>query len=223
MDYAMLPKMIDISCVKADIMMSDLEEMVALAKQYRFICCFAMPSYTQWLIDQLRDEPDLAVGGAIGFPSGADMAETKAETAARFVKMGCKELDMVLNISALKNADYQKVREDILGVRRAGEDRLMKVILEVCYLTDDEIKRACEIALECGADFVKTGTGWGSRPCTVDQIRLMKQTVGDAAQVKAAGGVRTLKDIEEMTAVGCTRFGIGVRTVKNILKEAGMM
>lgn len=223
MDYATLPKLIDISCVKADIMMKDLQEMVALAKKYRFVCCFAMPSYTQWLIDQLKDEPDIAVGGAIGFPSGADMAETKAETAARFVKMGCTELDMVLNISALKNGDYKKVQEDILGVRRAAEDHLMKVILEVCYLTDEEIRRGCEIAVDCGADFVKTGTGWAPRPCTVDQIRLMKQTVGDAAQVKAAGGVQTLKDIEEMTAVGCTRFGIGVRTVKNILKEAGIM
>lgn len=223
MNVAELPRMIDISCVKADITEKDLKEMVEMAKKYRFVCCFAMPSYTQWLIEQLKDLPDVAVGGAIGFPSGADMASTKAETTEKFVKMGCTELDMVINISALKNNDVQKVREDILGVRRAAQDHLMKVILEVSYLTDDEIRRGAEIAVECGADFVKTGTGWGPRPTTVHDIEVIHEAIGNAARIKAAGGVHTLQDIEKMTAAGCSRFGIGVRTTGNILKEAGIL
>lgn len=222
LDLKTLPRMIDVSCVKADITLEDLNTMVEMAKKYRFVCCFAMPSYTQWLIDQLKDVPDVAVGGAIGFPSGADMAQTKAETARRFYEMGVTEFDMVINVSALKSKDYDKVCRDMEGVRKEAKEHLMKVILETSYLTDEEIVKGCELAVEAGTDFVKTGTGWGPKPTTVDQINLMREAVKGKARIKAAGGVKTLDDIIQMTEAGCSRFGIGVRTTLNILKEAGL-
>jgi len=222
MDYEKLPRMIDISCVKANITQQDLDAMVEMAKKYRVVCCFAMPAYTEWLVDQLKDYPDVGVGGAIGFPSGANLTSSKVQEVGEFRKMGCDELDMVINISALINGHYQMVEDDIKAVRDAAGDKLMKVILEVSYLTDAQIQKGAELAVKNGTNFVKTGTGWGPKPTTVEHIRLIHDAIGDAARIKAAGGVRTLKDIEEMTAAGCSRFGIGTRTVENVFREAGL-
>ena len=222
MNLKQLPRMIDLSCVKTEITKSDLISMVEMAKTHRFICCFAMPCYTEWLIEQLKDEADIAVGGTIGFPSGADMTETKVATARTFYRMGCKEMDMVLNVSALKSGEFALVENDIRRIREAVAECVMKVILEVAYLSDDEIKRASEIAVKCGADYVKTGTGWAGTPTTVRHIQLIHDTIGDSAKIKAAGGVHTLKDICKMVEAGCSRFGIGVRSAGRILEEAGL-
>lgn len=220
MDIQNLPRMIDLSCVKTDITMNDLERMVALAKKYRFICCFAMPCYTQWLIEQLKNENDILVGGAVGFPSGADLTSAKVLTAREQSDMGCHELDMVINVSALKNKDYAMVRDDIRAVREIADKKPLKVILEVTTLTDYEICKGSELAVENGATYVKTGTGWCQKPTTVEHIRLIRSTIGTSAKIKAAGGVRTLQQIEEMVEAGCSRFGIGIASTENILKEA---
>ncbi len=214
--------MIDLSCVKAQSTMEELQLMVKLAKDYNFVCCFSMPCYTEWLIEQLKDCPDTVVGAPVGFPSGADLTEIKVQTALIQQEMGCKEFDMVLNVGALKDKNYQLVEKDIQAVRDAVPDKIMKVILEVSYLNDYEICKGSEIVAKCGATFVKTGTGWGDKPTTVDHIKLIKSTVGDSCLNKAAGGVRTLNDIEEMMDAGCTRFGIGVNSSINILKEANI-
>ena len=167
MDLPNLPKLIDLSCVKTDIVMEDLRAMVALAKKHRFICCFAMPCYTAWLIEQLKDDQDIQVGGAVGFPSGADLTEAKMLTAERFVAAGCGELDMVINVGALKNRDYAMVSRDLEQVKAAAGERTLKVILEVACLTDDEIRKGSELAVRAGAAYDKTGTGWPKQPTTV--------------------------------------------------------
>lgn len=217
-----LPKMIDLSCVKTDITMNELTRMVELAKQYQFICCFAMPFYTEWLIKQLENESGIMVGGTVGFPSGADLTSTKAFTAQKLFEMGCDEIDMVINVSALKNAEYQRVSDDINAVRERIGDKPLKVILEVTTLTDYEIRKGSELAVANGAAFVKTGTGWCQKPTTVEHIRLIRDTIGTDAKIKAAGGVRTLAQIEEMVDAGCSRFGIGLASTQKILKEAGI-
>ncbi|MHB1153786.1 MAG: deoxyribose-phosphate aldolase [Eubacteriales bacterium] len=222
-DLKNLPRIIDLSCVKTEIVQAELDEMVLLAKRFRFVCCFAMPCYTPWLGRKLQGEKDIALGGAVGFPSGADLTETKVQTAKALLACGCNELDMVINVSALKNGHYDMVEDDIRRVHKAADGHLLKVILEVAYLSDYEIQKGCELAVANGADFIKTGTGWASRPTTVEHIRLIKSIVGDAAKIKAAGGIRTLDTIQKMTDAGCSRFGIGIRSTKDILCEAGLL
>ncbi len=222
MDMKTLPRMIDLSCVKADSSIEEMNKMVQLAKDYNFVCCFAMPYYTKWLVEQLKDFPETVIGGAVGFPHGNDLTEVKILSAVTQKNLGCKEIDMVQNITALKHGDYDEVEKDIRAVKEAIGDTPLKVILEVSYLTDDEICRASEIAVKGGAHFVKTGTGWGNKPTTVDHIKLIHKTIGDSAKIKAAGGVRDLETILAMIDAGCSRFGIGVNSSIAILKEAGL-
>ena len=222
MDMKTLPRMIDLSCVKADSSIEEMNKMVQLAKDYNFVCCFAMPYYTKWLIEQLKDFPETVIGGAVGFPHGNDLTEIKILSAVTQKNLGCKEIDMVQNITALKHGDYDEVEKDIRAVKEAIGDTPLKVILEVSYLTDDEICRASEIAVKGGAHFVKTGTGWGNKPTTVDHIKLIHKTIGDSAKITAAGGVRDLETILAMIDAGCSRFGIGVNSSIAILKEAGL-
>lgn len=222
MDLKLLPRMIDLSCVKANSSMEEMRQMVEMAKKYEFICCFSMPYYTEWLLNQLKDAPATFVGGTVGYPHGNELTMLKVQGAKHFVSLGCKEIDMVQNITALKNGDYNEVAADIAAVKAAIGETPLKVILEVSYLTDHEICKACEIAVENGASFVKTGTGWGPNPTTVDHIKLMKSVVGDAAQIKAAGGVRNVETMLAMIDAGCTRFGIGLNSTVGILREAGI-
>ena len=221
MNIKELPRMIDLSCVKTEITQAELDKMLSMARKYGFICCFAMPCYTKWLVEQLKDREDILVGGAVGFPSGADLTEAKVLTAKQQIAFGCDELDMVINVSALKNQHYDMVADDMKQVHEVAQGRPLKVILEVAYLTDYEIQKGAEMAVAAGASFVKTGTGWAPRPTTADHIKLIKNAIGTSARIKAAGGVRTLKDIEEMVEAGCSRFGIGVNSAANILREAG--
>lgn len=222
MDLKTLPRLIDISCVKTDSTLQEMEKMVALAKKYKFICCFAMPYYSAWLVDRLKDAPDTIVGATVGFPHGNELTDIKVMSAKWQKQLGCSEIDMVQNVTALKNGDYDVVAADIAAVKAAIGDTSLKVILETSYLTDDEICRASEIAVRSGAAFVKTGTGWGSKPTTVEQIKLIRSTIGDSARIKAAGGVRDLETVLAMIDAGCSRFGIGVNSSVSILREAGL-
>lgn len=222
MNLKELPRMIDLSCVKTNSSFEEMNKMIDMAKKYNFICCFSMPYYTEWLIEQLKNTPHTIVGGAVGFPHGNELTELKVMGAKIQKELGCKEIDMVQNVTALKNGDYAQVGVDIAAVKSAIGDTPLKVILEVCYLTDDEICRASEIAVKNGAAFVKTGTGWGNKPTTVEHIKLIRNTIGTDAQIKAAGGVRDLDTVLSMIDAGCTRFGIGVNSAEKILEQAGI-
>lgn len=214
--------MIDISCVKTNSSFEEMYKMVELAKKYKFICCFSMPYYTEWLIDQLKDTPDVMVGGTVGFPHGNDLTQIKVQSAVIQKQLGCREIDMVQNVTALKHGDYDVVAADIAAVKAAIGDTPLKVIQEVAYLTDYELCKGAEIAVKSGAAFVKTGTGWADKPTTVHHIRLIHDTIGDSAGIKAAGGVRDLATMMAMIDAGCSRFGIGVNSTVKILQEAGL-
>lgn len=216
-----LPRMIDISCVKTNNTMEELENMVRLAKEKQFICCFSMPCFTSWLTEALREEERVLVGASVGFPSGAASTASKVLDVKEQKAYGCREFDMVINVGALKSGLYDAVEDDIKEVVAAADGFPVKTILEVALLSDDEIKRASEIAVRAGATFVKTGTGWADKPTTVEHIRLIRSVVGDSAYIKAAGGVRTLRDIVELINEGCSRFGIGLHSVMNIMEELG--
>lgn len=214
-----IARRVDISAVRTNVELVELRRVAAAAKHYRFICAFAMPCFTPYLVELLRDEPDIMVGGAVGFPSGADTTAIKVACAKELIAMGVNELDMVINVGALKSGRDDLVASDIRAVVEAAGGLPVKSILEICYLTDEEIQRGSEIAASAGVAYVKTGTGWGNRPTTVDTIRLIRSAVGDSVRVKAAGGVRTLDTMLDMIEAGCDRFGIGLGSIVNIMKE----
>lgn len=214
-----IARVVDISGVRTDVSKPEIDRIVAACREYHFICAFAMPCFTPYLKEQLADMKDVRVGGVIGFPSGADSTAIKVATAKEHLKTGCDELDMVINVGALKSGMYQTVEDDIRAVVEVADGKPVKSILEIAYLTDDEIRRGSELAVRAGVTYVKTGTGWANKPTTVDTIRLIKSTIGDSALIKAAGGVRTLDTMLEMMDEGCSRFGIGLRSIISIMDE----
>lgn len=220
MEIERIPRLIDVSCVKAESTLEDIEKMVYAAKHFRFVCAFALPGFTRTLVEKLSDCSDIMVGGVVGFPAGGDTTAVKVAGARDMIAAGVNELDMVINVGALKSAQYDMVYKDIRAVVDAAEGLPVKCILEIAHLTDDEICRGAELAVKAGVTYVKTGTGWASKPTTVDTIRLIKKTIGDAAKIKAAGGVRSLDTLLEMEKCGCSRFGIGTTSAISILKEA---
>ncbi|MEM1486154.1 deoxyribose-phosphate aldolase [Oscillospiraceae bacterium PP1C4] len=214
-----LARMIDISCVKANHTLAEINQMIASAKKYQFVCAFALPSYTSYLYEQLKVDPQILVGGAIGFPSGGDTTRTKVFQANELIEIGCGELDMVINLTHLKSHNYKAVLDDISAVVKTAGNIPVKSILEVTLLTEEELVTACKIAVDAGVTFVKTGTGWCSSPTTVEHIRQMKQAVGNQVKIKAAGGIRDLSTLRAMADAGCSRFGIGVASAVSILSQ----
>lgn len=218
-DLNQINRMIDISAVRTDVTLDELEMVIDMAIRYNLICAFAMPCFTHVLVDKLASYEAISVGGVIGFPSGAITTAMKVKEVEEMHTLGVDELDMVINVGAMKSKMYDVVYEDIKAVVEAADGKPVKSILEIAYLSDYEIAKASEIAVKAGVAFVKTGTGWGNKPTTVETIKIIKSAIGDSAQIKAAGGVRDLKTIQEMLDAGCTRFGIGMNTVKHIFNE----
>ena len=212
-------RMLDVSAVGPDSSESDVRKMAALAHQYNCIACFAMPAYTPLLVELLKDCPQIGVGGVIGFPSGAITTAAKLSAVHEMIGIGCDELDMVINIGRVKSGDYDYVYNDMRSVVDAAGDVPVKVILECHYLTNEEIKTACQLASKAGVAFVKTGTGWAPTGATSENIALMKSCVGDQVQVKAAGGVRDLETLLDLHKLGATRFGVGLNSAFSILQE----
>lgn len=219
-DLSKIGRITDISTVRTDVTMQEVDQLIDIVKSFNCICASPMPAVTKYVIDKLADTPEAVVTGVVSFPAGADTTSMKVFTAREMISLGCKELDMVINVGALKSRQYDIVYDDIKAVVDAANGVPVKSILEICYLTDDEIKRGSEIAVKAGVTFVKTGTGWGPKPTTVDTIHLIKKTIGNSALIKAAGGVRDLDTMLAMVDAGCDRFGIGIRSSLNIFKEA---
>ncbi|MDI9243391.1 deoxyribose-phosphate aldolase [Fusibacillus kribbianus] len=219
-DLRQIGRIMDVSAVRTDVDFHEINQMIEIVRKYHCICASPMPWATRYTVEQLSDMEDAVVTGVVGFPSGADTTFIKVATAKEMLAVGCRELDMVINVSALKSGKYQVVENDIRAVVESANDIPVKTIIEICYLSDDEIRRASELAVKAGAAFVKTGTGWGPRPTTVETIRLIRKTIGSAAQIKAAGGIRDLDTMLQMVEAGCDRFGIGVRSASAIIEEA---
>ena len=213
-------RLIDISAVKAAATKSDVFDAAELSIKHNFICAFAMPCFTEYLVELLADTKSTNVGGAVGFPSGADTTKIKTEATRELIDIGCNEIDMVINVGALKSGDYNLVSGDIEAVVKSAGKTPVKSILEIAFLTDEEIAIGAKLAVDAGVTFVKTGTGWANKPTTVETIKIIKNAIGDRALIKAAGGVRTLEDLEAMYAAGCRRFGIGAVSAVEIIETA---
>ena len=212
-------KMMDLSCVQASSTREDIKNAAETAKKYNCICVFALPAHTPYLIGLVRDRPDILVGGTVGFPDGGASTKGKVLETAELVNMGVDEIDMVINIGWLKAGEYELVRNDISSVVKAAEGLPVKVILECHHLTNEEIVKACQIAVSCCVTYVKTGTGWAPTGATLENIKLMTKAVDGKCKVKAAGGVRDEETLLAMYELGATRFGIGVGSATSILEE----
>jgi len=213
-----LAKMMDHTQVKSIATREDVKRLCGEAERHGFGCVCVNPTYVS-LAARLLKGTDVKVCSTVGFPYGSTLPEVKALEAEKAVENGAREIDMVMNLSALKSRDYETVRKDIemvVDVKRSCEDILVKVIIETGLLTDEEKVLACRIVKEAGADFVKTSTGlFGG--ATVEDIQLMHKTVGKDIGVKAAGGIRTLKDALAMIRAGANR--IGTSTAVTIIEE----
>ena len=220
-DFTSIARMIDLSAVQPDCSEADVRAVAAMCRKHNFICAFALPSFTPLLVELLKDRPDIHIGGTVGFPGGGTTTRSKVAEARELLEMGCNEIDMVINIGWVKSGKWADVAADIRAVVAAAGQTPVKVILECHYLTTEEIRQACEACATSGVAFVKTGTGWAPTGATLENVALMKQTVGNRCQVKAAGGVRDLATLMAMVERGVTRFGIGVKTAKTIFEGTG--
>ncbi|MEH7415195.1 deoxyribose-phosphate aldolase [Neobacillus drentensis] len=201
-------KMIDHTLLKADATREEINKIINEAKEYLFASVCVNPTWVKTAAEQLADTPEVKVCTVIGFPLGASTSETKAFETKNAIENGADEVDMVINIAALKDQQDDIVEKDIRAVVEAAKGKaLVKVIIETCLLTDEEKVRACELAVKAGADFVKTSTGFSTGGATVQDIRLMRQTVGPEIGVKASGGVRSREDALAMVEAGATRIG----------------
>ncbi len=203
---AEIAKYIDHTNLKATATQADIETLCAEARRYGFRAVCINPSQVVNAV-KLLEGTEVRVATVIGFPLGATTSLTKAREAEEAVAAGAAELDMVINIGALKEGRPDRVRDDIKAVVKAGAGALVKVILETCYLTDEEKVLACRTAEEAGAHFVKTSTGFGTGGATIEDVRLLRANVSPALGVKAAGGIRDIEAARAFIAAGATRLG----------------
>ncbi|CAH0121243.1 MULTISPECIES: deoxyribose-phosphate aldolase [unclassified Paenibacillus] len=208
MDRQELAKMIDHTLLKADAAMEAIVKLAEEAKEHRFASVCVNPAWVKTAYEILHDTPDVKVCTVIGFPLGASTPETKAYETANAIANGAGEVDMVLNIGLLKSKRDDLAQEDIVAVVAAAKGKaLVKVIIETSLLTDEEKVRACKLAVAAGADFVKTSTGFSTGGATIEDVALMRRTVGPDMGVKASGGVRSRQDVLAMIEAGANRIG----------------
>jgi deoxyribose-phosphate aldolase len=216
-----IAKFIDHTLLKPEATPADIESLCEEAKQYHFAAVCVNPTFVKQCARTLSGT-DVAVASVVGFPLGAHTTSTKVFEARQAIADGANEIDMVINVGALKAGQDSLVREDIKAVCDAvhQSNALVKVIIEAALLTDDEKVRACQLAKEAGADFVKTSTGFGPGGATVHDVELMRRAVNGELGVKAAGGIRTLEQAQAMIRAGATRIGAsaGVRIVQEAAK-----
>ena len=201
-----LAKYIDHTLLKPDASAEQIKKICAEAKEYHFASVCVNPSRIALVAEELKGT-DVTPCCVVGFPLGAIPSVSKAAETAECVKNGAGEIDMVINIGAAKDGDWACVESDIAAVKAACGPARLKVIIETCLLTDEEKVKACQAAMRANADFVKTSTGFSKAGATVEDVKLMRQTVGPEMGVKAAGGIHNRAEAEAMIAAGATRIG----------------
>ena len=216
-----ITSIIDHTLLSANASASQIARLCAEAREYSFASVCVNSCRVAQAAALLADCP-VKVCTVVGFPLGAMSSEAKAYEAKVAVADGADEIDMVINIGYVKDGDWKAVQDDIEAVRKACEGKVLKVILETCLLSDDEIVKACEVSLAAKADFVKTSTGFSTGGATTEAVALMRKTVGDRAGVKASGGIRNLETARAMVEAGASRLGCssGVAIAKGLESDA---
>lgn len=215
-----IAKSIDHTLLRPDATITQIHMLVEEAKQHRFFSVCVNPAYVATCAELLRGS-GVQVCTVVGFPLGANASATKAFETVHAIKDGASEIDMVINIGALKSQKLLLVEEDIREVVFAAEGLIVKVIIETSLLTDEEKVIACQLAEKAGANFVKTSTGFGGGGATVEDIKLMKESVSSNMGIKASGGIKDLETAKKMLAAGATRLGTsaGVSLVKGLVTQ----
>lgn len=214
---------IDHTLLKPDATFAQIERLCTEAKEYNFFSVCLNSYYVKKAVALLQGS-QTKVCTVVGFPLGASTMETKRFEAMKSVAEGAREIDMVMNISAVKSQDWQYVLDDMSSLAQVCHQQgaLLKVILEMCLLTEDEKKKACELAVKAGVDFVKTSTGFSTGGATLEDVRLMRSIVGPTMGVKASGGIRDLAQAKAMLEAGATRLGTsaGIEIIKGLTSNS---
>ena len=197
---------IDHTLLKPESTQTQIDKLIAEAVEYQFASVCVNPTWVSYAAKALKGT-EVNVCTVIGFPLGANTSSVKAFETKDAVANGADEIDMVINIGQLKSGQYDAVEADVRAVVEASGDKLVKVIIETCLLTDEEKEKACQLSVAAGADYVKTSTGFSTAGANVHDVALMRKTVGPNVGVKAAGGARSYADAEAFVKAGATRIG----------------
>lgn len=223
MDVMTMAQMIDHTLLKTYASKADFKKLCEEAEKYQFKMV-AINSYPVKMCREFLKDSPVHVGAAIGFPLGQTTIETKCFETEKAIEEGADEIDYVINVGKVKDGDYEYIRKEMQSITAIcrKHDILIKVILETCYLSEEEIVKICEIAKDVKPDFVKTSTGFGTAGATVEHVKLMKSVVGNDVEVKAAGGIRTLDAALAMVEAGATRIGTsaGIAIVEEMMRRS---
>jgi deoxyribose-phosphate aldolase len=215
-----IAQMIDISAVRADSTDDKVKEAVQKAKKYQCYLVTILPAQTFRAKTLLAGVTSPKLGGNVGFPSGGQTTAIKVQETRELIGLGVDEIDMVINVAAHLSGRYDDVYNDMKAVVDASEDKPVKMILECNYLNNNQILKACDLAIKAGAAFAKTGTGWTPSGATLENVELIKKHIGDRISIKASGGIRSLETLLAMYKRGASRFGISVSSATRILESA---
>ena len=205
MDKETLFGYVDHTQLKAFATWEDIQKLCEEAIRYETASVCVPPCYIKRIADNYKDKINICT--VVGFPLGYSTTEAKVEEVKKAIKDGASEIDMVVNIADVKNGDYKKVEEEIRALREATGEVILKVIIETCYLTEEEKIAMCKAVTDANADYIKTSTGFGSGGATLEDVILMKNHIGPNVKIKAAGGIRTKADMEAFIEAGCSRLG----------------
>lgn len=209
---------VDHTQLKAYAAWEDIQKLCEEAMEFQTASVCIPPSYIRKVKETYGDAVNICT--VVGFPLGYSVTEAKVEETKQALKDGASEIDMVINIADVKNREYDKVMQEIQALKAAAGSHILKVIVETCYLTKEEKIKLCEIVTEAGADYIKTSTGFGTGGATMEDILLFKEHIGANVKVKAAGGVKSVEDLEAFIEAGCSRVGTSsaVAMVRDTLK-----
>ena len=196
---------VDHTQLKAFASWEDIQSLCEEAIRYQTASVCIPPSYIARVHEKYGDAVNICT--VVGFPLGYSVTEAKAEETKKALEDGANEIDMVINISDVKNGDYDKVEKEIARLKEITGDKILKVIIETCYLTEEEKIAMCKAVTNAGADFIKTSTGFGTGGATLEDVELFKKHIGPEVKIKAAGGVRTVEDLKAFIDAGCSRIG----------------
>lgn len=213
-----IAKLIDISAVQTAHGEKEIRELIKIAENYGFVAVHTLPCWVRFVKTCLPADSGIMIGAPVGFPSGGHTTEIKIMEAKRLEADGVNEMDMMINVGKLKSGAYDYVEQDIRSVVEAVSVPV-KVILEVPYLTKEEIIKGCDLAIKGGADFVKTSTGWSGVPTKIETVELILSHVENKIKVKVSGGIRDLASLVKMYKMGVSRFGINAQASGKIIGE----
>ena len=212
--------MLEISMVQNDGTLDQLKRVVKTAGENNCPCVYILDSFFEDAKREMqRGETRVPIGCGVGFPSGGESLDVKRFQLDRLLNLGCDEFDIVLNLGRFLSGDYSYVEKELKSMVKTVSGKPVKAIIEVMILSKTQIEDISKLCVECGADYVKTGTGWSKKPTTIEHIEIIKNAVGGQIKIKASGGIRSLSMVNKMSELGVSRFGVNFKSAVKILDK----